>query len=288
MTRTSNRWTLLLVVTTLASSPAQAHHSPSEVIVALSEKIDAGNQTASLFTRRGDEYRALNESEFAIADYRSALELAENYLPALYGLAHTYLKQQCYGDVALVARQGIAAAANPDEAGSFHAVLARIYEKQEQWQQAAQQWQHSLASSRPQVDWFLGEARALEKLARNEEAKTSLATAMTRNPSTVLHRAWLGALILCGDTDEAAVYIEAGLARARWKSSWLLLRARLRLAQEQPVAARQDAAAAIHEIDARLNPESPNPFLAADRAAALTIMSQTGERRAEPAKKQNT
>jgi len=104
---------------------------------------------------------------------------------------------------------------------------------------------------------------------------------MKRNPSTVLRRAWIETLILCRDFDVAEQQISARLDRARQKSSWLLLRACLRQAQNQLAAAHKDAQAALNEIDQRQNPDSVNPFLAADRGLALLLLGRAEEARAD-------
>jgi len=272
--------TLLLCVS-LASSPnASAHHSPNDVIEALTQRISGGERTAKVLVQRGDEYRSIGKEELATADYESALKRNVEYIPAFYGLAHVYYGQLRLDESQKISEHGLAVARNANESSPFHAILARIHERNEQWERALDSWRHSLASSRPNVNWFLGEARTLKKLNRINEARESLEAAMNRNSSIVLRRTWLDTLIRCGDTLEAEKHISAGLARARWKSSWLLLRARIRMAQNQPDAARQDAHAALSEIDLRWSPNSVNPFLTADRGLALLLLGRHEEARA--------
>ena len=253
-------------------SPVYAHHSPSVVVEALTDRIESGEHTASIFVQRGDEYRATALPESAAADYRSALEISAGYLPALYGLAQTRLHQHRLIEAIEVSRQGVAASRSADQAASFHALLAQTYEQQKQWTKALAAWRKSLVASHPKIDWYLGEFHALEKLNRPHAARLALESAMKRNPSVVLRRVWVKALIDCGDTEEASQHIEAGLARSRWKSSWLLLRARLELSQNHPRKAQRDAASALQEIDLRWNPKIKNPWIAADRQRALAIL----------------
>lgn len=134
------------------------------------------------------------------------------------------------------------------------------------------EWQKSLESSKPEVDWYLGKARVLSKLDRDQAARDSLEIAIKQNPSVVLQRAWIRSLIHCGAASEASLVIEEGLSRARWKGSWLLLRAQLELSQDKLAAARHDAARALQEIDARLEQNPGNPWLIADRQQVLTIL----------------
>lgn len=265
----------LVYLTLAVSLPVYAHHSPSQVVEALSKRIESGKPTATLFVRRGDEYRAIAEPRHAAADYQSALSLQPDYLPALHGLAHARFRQQHFDEAIQVSQQGIAASSNADEAGPFHAIRARTYEQQELWQSALTEWKQSLAASQPNINWYLGESRTLTKLNRPDDARLSLEAAIKRNPSVVLHRAWIRTLIDCGMSGEASQHIEAGIARSRWKSSWLLLRAQLELSEGQPVAAQRDAKLMLQEIDTRWNPTSANPFLAANRDQALAILERS-------------
>ncbi len=260
----------------LLGSPAigRAHPSPSKVVHTLSHRIAEGNPTPTLLVRRGDEFRALGEDLSAIADYQAALKLQADYPSALYGLAHAYFSQQDFDSAITTADRGIRAAANVEQAGPFYAIKARIYERRVAWEAAVVAWQHALASTRPEVDWFLGEAKSLERLEKFGQARRSLEVAISQNPSVVLRRAWLEMLVKCGDIETAAKPIEAGLARARWKSSWLLLRAKLYLAQDKHAAAQRDAQAALDEINTRLRPGTENSYLAADRELAISLLER--------------
>lgn len=278
MTRPIGVNLLLFLLSPLASlQTAQAHHSPNEVVEKLSERIDDGERTVTLFIRRGDEYRAVGDDEAAIVDYLAALALHDENQSALFGLANAHLAQGQWDEARRAVERGLAVAKHPDEAGPFHAIAARSYSAEHQWSKALESWQKSLTSSRPDIDWFLGEVQALQSLSRTADALHALEIAKQRNPSAVLEREWIKLLIENGNTLAAAPYIEAGLERVRWKSSWLLLRAQLSLVEGQTEAARQDALTALAEIDSRLRPDVRNPFLIAARGAALAILGRNEE-----------
>ena len=273
--------TLLISLSLAFSPPASAHHSPSEVIEAITQRIAKGERTASVFVQRGDEHRAVGNLGAALVDYQSALHLQAGYYSALYGMAQAHLSQSHWVKAQAVAKRGLVLARNENEAAPFHVISAHIHEQNHCWEMALTAWQHSLASSRPKVDWFLGESRSLKRLKRIDDALQALETAMQKNPSTVLRRAWIEMLIHGDKIHEAEKQISAGLARARWKSSWLLLRARLHLAQKNSEAAQQDARTALSEISRRQSPGSVNPFLAADRGLALLILGREEEAKAD-------
>jgi tetratricopeptide (TPR) repeat protein len=207
------------------------------------------------------------------------LELDTRYVPALYGLAHVQYDRGQLADAAITAERGITAAVRDDDAPPFCALLARVYGQSNRWDEALRSWDRALASSRPEVDWFLEKTQLLWNLERPEAAEETLRAAIERNPSEVLKRAWYESLIRCGKLDEAERHIEAGLEDAKWKSGWLLLRARVRATQGREHEARQDVLAALAEIEARLRPDAPNPFLIAERAQALDLLGHSDEAR---------
>jgi tetratricopeptide (TPR) repeat protein len=282
-------WLLALSSQLFAPWPqVQAHHGPTKVIEALSDRITHGERTAELLARRGDEYRALGDLTAAAADYKAALELDEAWAPALYGMVHVHFERAQFEEARELAERGIASRgglAEPDDAAPFHALLANIHAQEHRWEEALRSWDAALASSQPEVDWFLGKAQLLWTLKRHDAAEESLRSATQRNPSEALKRAWYEALIRCGRLDEAQQHIEAGLQKARWTSTWRLLRARLHTARGDSTNARVDALAALTEIKQRLHGDSPNPFLIADKAQALALLGHhaQAQRHAETA-----
>jgi hypothetical protein len=93
----------------------------------------------------------------------------------------------------------------------------------------------------------------------------------------VLHQAWIQALLDVGDFDTALPEIESGIADSRWKSSWLLMRARIYQAQNQKTACAADAKAAWEEIQSRLSSNRPDPHLLIEAAQALAFLNKSNE-----------
>jgi tetratricopeptide (TPR) repeat protein len=263
----------------LHSSQARAHHGPTKAIEALSDRIIHGERSADLLARRGDEYRALGELTAAAADYEAALELDKTWAPALYGMVYVHIERAELNDARELAERGIALHAERGNAAPFHALLAGIHSQEQRSEEALRSWDAALTSPQPEVDWFLGKAQLLWTLKRYDAAEDALRSATRRNPSEALKRAWYEALLRCGRLDEAQQHIDAGLQKARWKSAWLLLRARLHAARGDWTRARQDAQAALTEMDQRLHGDSPNPFLIADKAQALALLGEHAQAR---------
>ena len=280
MTTARRTWSAVCgggLVSILLAASVEAHHGPNKVIDDLSHRMIREGSSAELLARRGDEYRALGKLPDSTADYEAALVLDEDYLPALYGLAQVYIDREKVQLAQGLVERAVQSAADANQAAAFHALLAQIHEKEDRCELALESWDRALASSRPEVDWFLGKAQLLWKLQQPEAAEQSLCAAMKRNPSEALKRAWYESLVRSGKLDQAQSHVEYGLSKSRWKSSWLLLRARLHAARGSLAEARQDALAALAEIDQRLQPRAPNPFLTADKAQALAMLGRDKE-----------
>ena len=90
--------------------------------------------------------------------------------------------------------------------------------------------------------------------------------------SGVLETERVEALIDAGQHKLALERIEPQLADSRWRSSWLIRRARVRIGLGQRAAAREDLKSAIVEINQRLTPSSPDLTLLTDRGLASALL----------------
>lgn len=263
-------------ITLAVACPVSAHDSPGDVVHALTHRIETTKPTARLLAARGFEYEYLGQWEDAVADFEAALKLQPNYGAAVEGLARTLLRLGQLDRAASAARDGLALDPAPEKQAPYYAVLAQTYRLRKAWPLALEAWRAALRTSRPEVDWFLGEAECLARLDAYTERARALEVAKGRNPSVVLHRAWIEALVDAGELDSALPEIEAGLERAHWKSTWLLLRARLYAARGKGAAQQADAQAALDEIKLRWSWEHPDqdPYLFAYAGLAFGLMEE--------------
>lgn len=259
----------------LASVPlATAHDGPEQVIQMLSDRMEANGTTARLLVGRAFEHRSLGNWDAALADFQEALDLSPRDAAALIGSAETLLRRGDLPEAEDIARKGLTLSVDIAKQAPYHALLARIGARQQQWQTALDSWRHALRSPQAEIDWFLGEAECLAKMGRFEEQINSLERAMTRNASVVLQRAWIRALVEGGEFARATVEIERGLANARWKSAWLLLRAGIHEKERRVAAQQADAAAALDEIRQRLSADCPDPHLMGEVAEARRLLGE--------------
>ncbi len=267
------RFLSALLIGLLAGLPcSRGHDSPSHRIDALSARLEEEGPRLNLLIDRGFEYIAVGNWLSATVDFEAALAIAPNSRAALFGCAEAYSRLGRWEDVAKLARTGLSYLNTPSTKAPFYAMLARSLIENKQWDQAAGAWDKAMESSNPEIDWYLGQAEALYQLKEYNRQVEALGEARARNPSVVLYRAWLEALINSGRWEQALAEVNRELPNARWKSSWLLLRARIYQAMEMRDALISDAQAALDEIQSRLHPDRPDPQLVKERDQALTLL----------------
>lgn len=260
----------------LFTLPVFAHDNPGDVIHALTHRMDEGGVTARLLTARAFEHHYAGDGDAAAEDFQAALALQPRYGTALSGLGTTLLLQNKLDEAEQVARRGLNTSDSADRQAPYHALLARIHGRALRWEEARNSWKEALAATRPEVDWFLSEAHCLAQLKRYDERVVALSVAQTRNPSVVLHRAWVRALIDAHQLEQARQEIEQNLTSSRWKSTWLLLRAQVHAQGDGEAAQHQDAQAALTELQARWGPDpaTRDRHLLRDGATALELLGQ--------------
>jgi tetratricopeptide (TPR) repeat protein len=253
---------------------AIGHKGPDHVVRDLTERIETEGPSTRLYVARAFEHQSLRNWDAVIVDFNRALELNPSSRVALSGCAQSLIQLGDFSQAESMALRGLALDDDLSAQAPFHAILATNYSKQERWTDALESWGRALKAPQPEIDWFLGESQALKKLLRFAEEVKVLSKARQRNPSIVLHRAWIRALVDAGDYMAALDEIEAGIARSRWKSSWLLLRARIYGETQRYVEQKEDALAALNEIRSRLNPHHPDPHLVLEEAQAEAILAK--------------
>lgn len=270
------RGMLAVVLCVLPGAPAVAHDSPGDVVHALTHRMESQGPTARLLAARAFEYQYLGAWDAAIADFEAAIERQPRYSAAIEGLAQVLLRQNHLDRAMAVAQSGLKVAGTADRAAPYHAIIARAHARAKRWEPALGAWYEALQSGRPQVDWFLEHARCLARLDRYEERAQALDEARQRNPSVVLERAWIHALVDAGRGEIALPEIGRQLERARWKSVWLLLRARLHAHDGRSELQRADAEAALQEINQRWSGDisGRDPMLLTQAALAFALLGQ--------------
>jgi tetratricopeptide (TPR) repeat protein len=246
-----------------------AHNDISETIKALTTRIET-KPTADLYYQRGTEFRALQQKAHAIEDLESALKIELHNRHALVALVQLYETNK--RAKALISRYQ-KFAKTKEEKFEAHYLLASYNAKLGLFEQASSQCDtlHLIRPSEdPALDLF--HAGLLLKLQRPNKAATILKKSLNRTKSIVVRNNWIDAALTAGQTKTVLPIIEKELSSSRFRSSWLIRRARASLILKKKEAAQADLREALVEIAPRINPERPDFTLIADRGLIHALM----------------
>lgn len=254
------------------------HTDINETIKALTAKIKAG-PTAELYYQRATEYRALREKAHTLEDLRSALRLSPKHRASRIALIGELGK----GDEALtLAKQLLVDSGKPTQQVESSYLLANVYHLRGNHIEAlgiCEDLQNRSGKRSTEID--LLHTDILLTLKRPVDATEVLKKGWLRTKSIVLRNNWIDTSLTAGQTEEVLPLIEKEIASSRFRSSWLIRRARARLIDNQHKFANADLRAALREITPRINPERPDLTLIADRGLALALLGKTNEARAD-------
>ncbi len=262
----------LLALLCLITSGALAHHDVEGTVKALSAKI-AKAPTADLYHDRAVEYRALRKPEKAITDLREALKIKPSHRSATVALIPLLLESGKNDEALQRANAHLKTVSRGPAQLEAYFLAARVFEALGEYHHARV---FSLAIDRiypehdASVDLF--HARMLRKIGAHPEAADVLKDAWKRTGSVVLRNQWIDAALTVGKTSEALPIIEKELADSRFRSSWLIRRARAHRHLKQLEQANTDLQAALNELTPRINKDRPDLTLISDRGFANLLM----------------
>lgn len=233
-------------------------------------------KSADLLWRRAAEHRELGALEAAAGDLREAIALKPDFLAARADLGRVQLRQ---GKTALALETlnaAVSAASDEASRAPLYLTRAEIHADRGELADAAADCDRAIgAGSGAEPDWYLLRGEMLLRLGKAREAAAGLKQGFDQTGSAVLEAEWVDALLDAGQARAALELIEPPLAQSRCQSSWLIRRARARLALGQTARARGDLHAAVTEINQRLSPTRPGMSLLLDRGLALALLGDT-------------
>jgi tetratricopeptide (TPR) repeat protein len=264
----------LCAITLFASFSVIAHDSPEHQIEALNKKIAANGATAESLARRATEWRALGKYDEASHDLQKALLINSNSIPLILECASVELER---GNVCLpeaILRYGLMRATTEPERAALHMLLAEVAERRGLHEFALADCEKAMAAAEPQLEWHLIRSRLMCRLGRHAQAAATLKAAYEKTPSVVLEVEWIEAMIDAGQNNEALERIAKYSTHGRWRSAWLIRQARAELGLNRTDAAKASLAAALAELEQRINPAKVDATLLADRAMALLLRGE--------------
>jgi len=251
-----------------------AHDSPEHVVEILTARMEIVGARPDLLWRRATEHRVLGNLPAAARDLRQALRASPRYLPALTDLSRVQLQQGHRRRALWTLDRAFAFVQDEPGRAPLRMLRAEILCEANQPERALAECDLALRhATGSEIDWYLTRSQIQCRLGRYKEAVIGLQEGFERTGSAVLEVESIDAMLDAGLFKEALEKIEPALAETRWRSSWLIRRARSGLGTGDISAAHADLIAAIGELNRRLDSPRPDPGLLADRALAYALLN---------------
>ena len=254
------------------SVPSFAHDGPEHDIEELTERIQKEGATADLLLQRAVEYQVIKDTAAAIKD----LELAEQLEPGtpaiLRELGRAYFAKGKTNEALSTVTRGLAGDVDGAERASLLMVRSEILRPRKEYEKALEDANEAIQEHPANVEWYLDRAQLHALLKKTKERVAGIEQGIKQTGSGLLEIELIDALIDDGQHKLALEKIEAELASSRIQSSWLIRRAKVRLATKQNEAAKADLEAALKELNARMSGSAPDASLLLDRGLAYDLL----------------
>jgi tetratricopeptide (TPR) repeat protein len=258
----------------LLGSPAAAHDGPEHEIEELTARIKAEGESADLLLQRAIEFNVLNKSAEAIKDLERALHFEANSAGILRELSRAYFGAGKTNEAYDTAGRGIKNAEEGAERAALRMVRCEISRAKRDYQKALEDADKAIAEHPETAEWYLTRSALQQQLGLKKERIKGLDDGFKQTGSGLVEGEWIDALIDGGKGETALAKIEAELKDARVQSTWLIRRAKVRLAMKQKEEAKTDLEAALAELNQRIA-RGTDPLLLADRGQVHELLGNT-------------
>ena len=250
--------------------PALAHDSPEHKIRDLSSELAHTGKSPALLIERALEHRELGQFADAAADLKAAYELDPKSIVALKELALVQLAEG-KTDVAL---STINVALTNTPAPDFLMARAEIQTVRAEYRAALNDCDAAFRQPTANLEWYLLRAQLQRRLGHHRDCLAGLRDGVAKTGSAVLEEEIIDTMIDAGEYKAALKKVERELRDSRLRSSWLIRRARIRLALGDIRSAHRDLNTAIDELNSRINPIAPDVTLVIDRGTAHALLGK--------------
>lgn len=262
----------LLAMGLALALPAPAHDGPEHEIEELSDRIKKEGESEDLLLQRAIEYNVLQKNAEAAKDLERALHFNPESAAAQRELARTYFILGKTNEALDTASRGIKNASEGAERASLRIVRAEILREKKEHQKALEDADKAINEHPGNVEWYLLRSQLHVALKQKKDRVAGLEEGIKATGSGVLEAEWVDALIENGQHKLAMEKIESELNESRLVSSWLIRRAKVRLASGQKEEAKADLKAALEELNARMTGRGPEAELRADRGLVHELL----------------
>lgn len=272
---------LVMLLQWLPFGGLRAHHEPGVTVEMLDQQIAATPGISELYYQRGVELASMNLPEKAEADFKKALELKPELLPAKRQWAAMLFSQGKAPEALEMIRKAMVEVPAEHQflLPGCHQLEGEILLGMGKPADALTALNAALDRQFPDLDTWRMRAEAQRRLGKADECIADLKAAWEKTRAIVLRNEWLEALIENGRIETALPLIESELSTSRFRSSWLIRRARCQLKLNRPELAIPDLREAVTELTSRVSVEPPPALLLCDRGLAFALLGEM-----EPAK----
>lgn len=253
-------------------APLSAHDGPEHDIEELTDRMKKEGESHDLLLQRAIEYKVLSKNAEAAKDLERALTFEPNSTIAQRELSRTYFMLGKTNEALDTASRGIKNASEGVERASLRIVRAEVLRAQKEYQKALDDADKAIHEHPGNVEWYLLRSQLQVALKQKKERVKGLEDGMRDTGSGVVEGEWVDALIENGQHAMALKKIEEELQESRLQSTWLIRRAKVRLASGKKDEAKADLEAALEELNARINGSAPDPELRADRGMVHELL----------------
>lgn len=223
-----------------------AHGDLHEQIERTSRDIAASPANAALYLKRGELHRLHREWTAALADYAQAERLNGAIAGVDLGRARAFADQKRWTEAEAAITRYIGRVPANETAFALRAEIRDNANKP-----SAADWSSAIAAAiDPRVDYYIALAESHARHDANDEALRAIDAGIAKLGPLVTLRQWaVESLARQRRWDEAIARVDALIAQAARKESWLARKAELQVAARQFAGAEASANAARGEID---------------------------------------
>ncbi len=250
---------------------ALAHPDAHEALHLTSEKLKEEPHNKELMLKRAYLLRLAGHHQEALDKLNSLIKKYPNYMALYFQRALTYRELKDYRQAELDLTRIIKCGRKSPE---IFAERAAIREKTQQYRAAIADYQ-SGSEYLQDEDFHLRFGRLYQKLGLYENASKVFSKALKRWPSSVVLTRALVELEICQTNyQQAHRTIDVMLAKRRFKTPWLLLRAKVYEAAGEKAKARKTWAKALKECESKIKAGKRNGI---HRTYRVEVLLATGE-----------
>jgi tetratricopeptide (TPR) repeat protein len=256
----------------LLNTPALAHDGPEHEIEELNQRLRTEGESADLLLQRAIEYNVLGKTTEAFKDLERALTFDSHSPHLLRELSRAHLGFGRTNEALDAANSGLKYAAAGIEHASLLMTRAEVFRARKEQQKALEDADKAIKEHPENAEWYLARSQIHQALGLKKERIKGLEEGARETGSGLIDAEWIDALIDGGKGEQALARIEAELKDARLQSTWLIRRAKVRIAMKKKDEARHDLEAALAELNQRLGRSSSDPLLLMDRGHAHELL----------------